>query len=187
MQYSKNRLLKLLKRLQDLEKQGKFLYHENLEQYLELLEYQAMVEEHIFWEKRCQFFSLMENFMNGLIGAEEFCDILSVLNRETLNVSDEFITDFEKLKDFQPDFRSKGFGSFISFLRCKCESFEPDSTFVELNMVRENGDLTEAQLKDSIRDAMLQIFLIEFCSSTSFVFDSITAKLKSPFIKSIFS
>jgi hypothetical protein len=155
--YNKFRHLQLLNRLQDLEKQGKSLYEENQEEYLELLNYRATVQNHLFWKNRCQFVLLMENFINGIIDGEEFCDNFSALYRETLDVHEALKIDSKKLEDFQPDLRSKYFCSFISFLRCECDSFEPDSTFLEFNIVRESDDLTEEQLKDSIRNVILEI------------------------------
>jgi len=98
----------------------------------------------------------MENFVNGIMDGEEFCGNFSALYRKILDVYQVFETDFEKLKDFQPDLRSKDFCRLITFLRCECDSFESDSTFVELNRVRDSEDLTEEQLKNSIRDIILK-------------------------------
>ena len=47
MESNKIRHLKLLKQAEDLEKQGKSLYKENREDYLELLSYRVRVKEHI--------------------------------------------------------------------------------------------------------------------------------------------
>ena len=150
MNYNQIRHLELLRRLQDLEKQGRSLYDENQDDYLELLDYRATVQEHVFWKNRRQFGLLMENFINGIIDGEEFSDKFCGIYRKTLDAFDAFETDLEKLEDFQPDLRSSGFGSIISALRRDCEAFEPDSTFVELNIVRESDDYTEEQLKDLI-------------------------------------
>ena len=100
--------MELLERLQDFEKQGKHLYDENQEEYLELLEYRVAVENHIFWKERHQFVLLMESFINGIIGGEKFSDYFSGLHRKTLEAHDAFTIEFEKLKDFQPDLRSNG-------------------------------------------------------------------------------
>ena len=82
----------------------------------------------------------MEDFVNNIINGEEFRDKFTVLYIKNLDEHDAFKTDFEKLKDFQPDLRSDGFSDLIIFLRSMCEDFEPDSTFIELNIVRESGD-----------------------------------------------
>ena len=124
--YNQSRYFELLKRSQNLEKQGKSLYDENQEDYFELLKYGAALEEHVFWKSRRQFALLMEKLINGIIDGEEFSDDFVVLYRKTLDACYAFETDFEKLEDFQPDGRSKGFGSFISFLRAECDNFEED-------------------------------------------------------------
>jgi len=53
--YNHIRHLELFSRSQNLEKQGKYLYKENQEEYLELLNYRA-----IFWKNKRQFVLLME-------------------------------------------------------------------------------------------------------------------------------
>lgn len=81
----KIRYLELLKRLQDLKNQGKSFYRENQEDYLELCEYRAALEEHVFWKNRRQFALLMENFINGTIDGEEFSEDFSVLRRKLID------------------------------------------------------------------------------------------------------
>jgi len=50
--YNYIRHLELFRRLQNLKNQEKSLYQENPEEYLELLTYRSIVQNHIFWEKR---------------------------------------------------------------------------------------------------------------------------------------
>lgn len=52
MKYDKNRYLELLKREENLKKQGKSLYKENRPNYLELLNYQVQLSDRIYWENR---------------------------------------------------------------------------------------------------------------------------------------
>jgi hypothetical protein len=111
------------------------------------------VENHIFWKNRDQFVLLMDNFINGI----KFSDTLSVLDSKTLDAVESFETKVDKLTDFQPDIRSNGFGCFISFLYRESEAFEPNSTFVELNIIRESHDYTEEKLRDSVRNILLEI------------------------------
>ena len=137
--------VELLKRSRDLEKHGKSLYHENQEDHLELLKYGAAVENYIFWKKKDQFVLLIENFINGIIDAEEFSDTLYVLHSKTLDTVESFETKVEKLKDFHPDpdFISERFSSFVAFLCRQSEDFE--------------DYYTEEELRDFVRNAMLQI------------------------------
>jgi hypothetical protein len=103
----------LIQSTQNLKKQGKNLYFENEKEYLELSRYRVALEEHVFWKSRRQFTLLMK---------------FSVLKRKTSETYDalEFEINSKKLKDFQPDPRSKGFGSLISFLSAECDNFEED-------------------------------------------------------------
>ena len=86
----------------------------------------------------------MENFINGIINAEEFIDSFSELHRKTIDAHDRFKTDFEKLEDFQPDPRSNGFGSLMTFLYRECEALEEEY-------------YTEEQFKDLVRDLRRKI------------------------------
>ena len=137
MTYNRMKHVELLKRSRDLEKQGKSLYHQNQEDHLELLKYGAALENHIFWKNRDQFVLLIENFINGIIDAEEFSDTLYVLDSKTLDTVESFETKVEKLKDFQPDpdFRSERFSSFVIFLCHQSEDFEDYYTEEEFEML----------------------------------------------------
>ena len=73
------------------------------------------MEEHVFWKNRRQFALLMENFINGSIDGEEFSEDFSALRRKYLDSFYAFEIDSEKLKDFQPDPRSKGVWRFDKF------------------------------------------------------------------------
>ena len=124
--YNQSRYFELLQSAQNLKKQGKDLYFENEKNYLELCDYQAALEEHAFWKNRRQFALLMENFIDGIIDGQEFRDSFSVLHTKIFEAHNAFKIDFERLKGFQPDPRSKRFGTLISFLRAECENFQED-------------------------------------------------------------
>lgn len=59
MTYNRIRYLELFKRSQDLKNQGKSLYRENQEEYLELCGYEVAIENHVFWKNSRQFALLM--------------------------------------------------------------------------------------------------------------------------------
>jgi len=138
------RHVELLKRSQDLENRGKFLYKENFKEYPELVEYRAIIQNHIFWKNRYQFTLLMENLINGIINGQEFSDSFSELHRKTVDAHDTFETDFEKLEDFQPDPRSNGFGSLMTFVSRECEALKEEY-------------YTQEQFKDLVRDVRRKI------------------------------
>lgn len=86
----------------------------------------------------------MENFINDSIDAEELSDSFSGLHRKTVDAHDTFEIDFEKLEDFQPDPRSNGFGSLMTFVYRECEGLEEEY-------------YTKEQFKDLVRDVMPKI------------------------------
>jgi hypothetical protein len=85
----------------------------------------------------------MEKFVNGIIDGQEFSD--SFLELRLIYTCDEFIEelDSEKLKNFQPDLRSTGFGGLISFLRAECDNF--------------SEDYQNEEFYDSIKDCFLKL------------------------------
>jgi len=128
MTYNQKRPIQLLKRSQDLKNQGKNLFIENREEDFELSEYNIAVEEHIFWQDRYQVALSMEDFLNRKIDGKELCGRVYGLRRKLINTCEKFMLELSsgKVKDFQPDPRSKGFGSLISFLRAECDNFQED-------------------------------------------------------------
>jgi hypothetical protein len=74
MEYDKDRYLELLKQSESLKEKGIRLYEEDREAYLELLKYQVRLSDQKFWENRQNYFSVMTNFINGKLTAEDFSD-----------------------------------------------------------------------------------------------------------------
>lgn len=132
MTYSQKRHIELLKLSQDLENQKKSLFIENTEEYLELAEYDAIVEEHILWQDRHKIALVMENFLNKKIDGEDFCDHVYGLRRTLRNACEEFnlklISSSETIQDFQhyeflPNLSLAG---LLTVLFCECDNFMDD-------------------------------------------------------------
>lgn len=87
----------------------------------------------------------MENFINGIIDGQEFSDSFSALRQKCMDSFDalEFEINSKKFKDFQPDLKSKGFGTLISFLSAECDNFEED--------------YDNKEFYDSIKDCFLKL------------------------------
>lgn len=134
MKYNKNRYFYLLEQEEFLKKQGRSLYKENREDYLELLNYQVQLEDHKYWENRQKYFSVISAFLNGIITAEDF--------------SDEFLYLWKKDRDrdgteiTETNFEPKGFSRLIGKVFSNCEIFEPES--------KEDEEYNEKWLKKSI-------------------------------------
>ena len=125
MIYNQKKHIQLLKRSQDLKNQGKNLFLENPKEYFELSKYNIAVEEHIFWQDRYQVALSMEDFLNRKINGEELCGGVYGLRRTLRNACENFYLDLisEKIKDFQPDEKSKKFRGFLTGFFCQCENF----------------------------------------------------------------
>jgi hypothetical protein len=149
--YNKMRHFELLKYSQDLETKGKFLVDENREAFFELLTYQQQVNDHIFWQNRCQFVSLMKNFINGTLDAEKFSNEFFAISHENDDVYKAFTQDLDlkNLENFEPDSRSKDFHIFITEILNDCDFFEPDA--------EEDEEWNKKWLKDSVKDALVKI------------------------------
>ncbi len=145
MTYNQKRHIELLKRSEDLKNLGKSFYQESKDEYLELSNYEGAIESYLYWKSRTLFVLLMEKFVNRIISGEEFSDSFLELRQRLIYECDGFIKELgsEKLKDFQLDPRSNGFGSFISFLRAECDNF--------------SEDYQNEEFYDSIKDCFLKL------------------------------
>ena len=145
MTYNHKRCIELLKRSEDLKNLGRSFYQESTDEYLELVTYEAAIEEHIDWKSRILFLLLMEKFVNKIISGEEFSDSFLELRQRLIYECDGVLKELrsEKLKDFQIDPRSYQFGNLISFLRAECDNFDED--------------YQNEEFYDSIKDCFLKL------------------------------
>nr|YP_010472256.1 hypothetical protein NDC64_pgp087 [Navicula tsukamotoi]UVG41721.1 hypothetical protein [Navicula tsukamotoi]UVG41865.1 hypothetical protein [Navicula tsukamotoi] len=145
MTYNQKRYIELLKRSEDFKNLGKSFYQESKDEYLELSEYEGAIQSYLYWKSRTLFALLMEKFVNRIISGEEFSDSFLELRQRLIYECDSFRKELasEKLKDFQLDSRSYGFGSLISFLRAECDNF--------------SEDYQNEEFYDSIKDCFLKL------------------------------
>ena len=101
MEYDKMKYFELLKKSENLEKKGTSLYEEDRDRYLELLKYEAMLEEQKYWENRKKYFYVMNNLINEKFTIEDFVDEFLYLWKKD---RDRFVVNYE------PNTKSKGFG-----------------------------------------------------------------------------
>jgi len=142
--YNKIRHLELLRRFLDFKNQGKYLYRENRDEYMELQEYRCALYHHIFWKSKEQFVLLMENYVHDSIDFEHFKIAFSRLWRESMKEDDALQIDLKGLKNFQLDPKSDGFGSLVT------------SVFRQFEVL-EDEECTEQEVKDYVRDILQEI------------------------------
>ena len=144
MTYNKIRHLELLRRFLDLKNQGKDLYRENRNEYMELLHYRGRLEDHAFWKNRKQFVLLMDNLIHGLIDMEKFEITFSRLWKETFRADSAFQMDLKRVENLQLDPRSDGFGSWVTSVYRQFE-------------VLEDEECTEQEVKDYVQNTLQKI------------------------------
>ena len=144
MTYNKIRHLKLLERFLIYQNQGMDFYTENRNEYLELLGYNCIVSDHIFYKNKQQFILLMEKYINNRIFTHQFELAFSKIWFEIIDLCDNFETDLEELKHFVPDYKSNGFSRFITAV---FRQFE----------VLEDGDCAEEEVKDYVQKTLREI------------------------------
>ena len=144
MIYNKIRHLELLRRFLNFRKQGRDLYRENKDEYMELQEYRCALYHHIFWKSKEQFVLLMDNFIHDFMDMEQFEIAFSQLWWENMKAFDAFEIDLKELKNFEPDPKSNKFGSSIT------------SVFRQFEVL-EDEDCTKQKVKDYVRDVRRKI------------------------------
>ena len=128
MIYNPHRHIQLLKGSQDFKNQGKSFYKQSTDEFWELSDYKAAVEQHIFWQQPYKVYELMQDFLNRKIHGQEFSSRVFGLRRNLINASNQFLVQLGEgeVKNFQPDPRSKNLSGFLTGLFCECDHFMED-------------------------------------------------------------
>lgn len=151
LKYNKDEYFQLLKYSKKLKEQGRKLIIEDPDNYYLLLDYQVLLEDHVFWESRNLYYFLMMDFLNENIETAEFCYSFFERCRKDQTLTEKLENDLEQLEKLSSDIRSQNFSTFITDLLSDCEVFEPDST------LREDSQISEEELKDSVKQAVCQM------------------------------
>jgi hypothetical protein len=124
--YNLKRHIELLNHQKKVRSQNKSFLKENQAEFLELLKYNAAVDQHIFWENRFEVASLIQTFLNKEIDAEEFHDSVFGLRRTHRIKCDKFLSRLVsgEIKEFFPNKESYKLKGFLSSLYFECEHFE---------------------------------------------------------------
>ena len=143
MTYNKERHKELVIRSEELNKQGKNFYRENVEEYFELNRYDIGVEEEVFWTKQEAFVKIMKNFLDNILDFDEFETAFTLLYWEVRKEFDILKIDLEYIDKFQPSTRPYRFASFMCSIYREFEEVEDEYC-------------TEEELKDSVKEAYLK-------------------------------
>ena len=113
MIYNKKRYKQLLLLSEDLNYKGKTLFEENRKKYIELMEYQKVIEEEIFWNNKQKFILIMEDFLYGVINFTEFETSFTLLYYKTREKFNTFKTDLKEIENFQPSTRLNRCSNYV--------------------------------------------------------------------------
>ena len=148
MKCNKERHLKLLKCLLGSKKLNKNFYKDNPEDYRELIKYEIILFDHIFWTHQKHFIQLIENFINTNIDFEKFEIAFSLLYRKTNKEFNKFRVDLKQIEKFKFNRLSYEFGSFMAAIFRTFEEIEDEYS-------------TEEEAKDFIKVVYLRFQNIE--------------------------
>ena len=140
--------LKLLEYKQKLAKTGEYL---SLEEEKELLDYQSRISDHFRWAQRNNFIEAMMNFLEDIIDLDQYIDRFYEIDSQIEESKEKLKSDFEKLRAFEPDPRSKSFAILIENLFSDIRVLEPDDE------LRTEDEISEKSLKDGIKEFLPKI------------------------------
>lgn len=110
-EYNKERYIAIVNELNKAKAKGIHWFKENPKKWTELLSYQIVLSNHLFWLKREKFLIIIEKFLNNIIEFEQFEKEFSELWVETELQSHKEKQDIEVIKTIDPDPRSDSFCS----------------------------------------------------------------------------
>lgn len=155
--FDKTRYIELLKKREFLKNEGTFLFDENREEDLELSSYNIILENQIYYNRKAEYISLVEEYLRenaGEAGARlfvwEFFKIFKKDNKALRVLEKEILQQgIQKLATFQIDPKSTEFSDLVDQIVSSCEflTFDPEDTY----------GMTLDQFRDSIQKIYLEI------------------------------
>ena len=139
---------KLLEHQQKLEKTGESL---SLEKERKLLNYQSQISDHFRWEQKNHFIEAMVDFLKNTIDLDQYIDRFYEIHSQIEESKEKLKFDFEKLRAFEPDPRSKGFAILIENLFSDIRILESDDE------LKTDDEISEKSLRDGIKDFLPKI------------------------------
>ena len=113
--YDRKKHHRLLKYSENLRKQGKSIGTESREDYLELLNYSAIVYSQLNWKIKDEYLEIFKKFLKNKISSSQFCELLE----EKLELTEELSNNTLE-SDYIHEKASK-FTDFLDDLSIACE------------------------------------------------------------------
>lgn len=138
--------LKLLEYQQELEKTGEYLSLEK-----ELLNYQSQISDHFRWEQKNNFIEAIVDLLEDMIDLDQYIDRFYEIDYKMEESKGKLKFDFEKLRAFEPNPRSKGFAILIENLFSDIRILEPGDE------LKTEDEILEKSLRDGIKKFLPKI------------------------------
>lgn len=156
MTYNFEKHIELLQYSKLLQEEDKYLKNEDKSKYLELSRYSLYINDHWHWLKRSTYLELIKDFLSLRINAKEFeikfCDLVKLNEKISTSIS----RNEEKLEQFMPNYKSYGFGAWISEIYLYC-SDDFISNFNEQDSIDFPFAKNEKQLREAVAKFLPEI------------------------------
>ena len=124
--YNKERYITIVNELNEAKTKGIRWFKENPKKRMELLRYQIVLSNHIFWLKRKEFLVIIEKFLNNTVEFEQFEDEFSKLWFQTQLQSHKDTRNSLVIKTINPDPQSDSFCSRMTAIYRGFESIQDE-------------------------------------------------------------
>ena len=154
--------------MEKLENQKNPVYTKD--QFFELKKYNLLLFDCFLWNYRYSYLKLFVSFLNYDISGEEFSEKLITMRANHINEFHELMKqlqlmillnmEFKFLDKFDVNRNAFGFTDIIDLVEQDCDSFVSDKLLLELGGSRENGEIDETQLRESI-EKVLPLIMVD--------------------------
>lgn len=124
--YNKERYITIVNELNEAKTKGIRWFKENPKKRMELLRYQIVLSNHIFWLKRKEFLVIIEKFLNNTVEFEQFENEFSKLWFQTQLQSHKDTRNSLVIKTINPDPQSDSFCSRMTAIYRGFESIQDE-------------------------------------------------------------
>ena len=152
--YNKERYITIVNELNEAKAKGIRWFKENPQKYNELLNYQGILANHLFWLEREEFLGIIEKFLNNTIEFEQFEDEFSKLWVKTQITSCRGKRNSIIIKMIDPDPQSDSFCFYMIAIYRGFEEIEDEVS-------------TEEELKLFVKRLLIEVKSLYFNSEKS--------------------
>lgn len=110
----------------NFKKQNKKIFIEDSKASSELIYYEIFLHDYVFWTRKSEFVSLMQNYIENSMTSEEFETAFSSLWNRTITEFQQIKLDLEQIKSFQPNPEAANCWSYITSLYRQFEELEDE-------------------------------------------------------------